>query len=97
MRARWVGRGAAACTVQPTQAHATLLRLGHPNTHTHARAPRCPQSALFALAVSDVLMVNMWSFEIGREHGSGKPLLRTIFQVGGGAAVWGGSGPGVRQ
>lgn len=39
------------------------------------------QSALFALAVADVLMVNIWSIEIGREHGSGKPLLRTIFQV----------------
>ena len=40
------------------------------------------QSALFALAVADVLMINIWSIEIGREHGSGKPLLRTIFQVG---------------
>ena len=39
------------------------------------------QSALFALAVADVLMVNVWAIEIGREHGSGKPLLRTIFQV----------------
>ncbi|MEW5304073.1 MAG: hypothetical protein WDW36_006707 [Sanguina aurantia] len=39
------------------------------------------QSALFALAVADVLLVNVWCHDIGREHGSGKPLLRTIFQV----------------
>ncbi|KAG2432901.1 hypothetical protein HXX76_008632 [Chlamydomonas incerta] len=39
------------------------------------------QSALFALAVADVLLVNVWCHDIGREHGSGKPLLKTIFQV----------------
>lgn len=39
------------------------------------------QSALFALAMADVLMINVWSHDIGREHGSGKPLLRTILQV----------------
>lgn len=39
------------------------------------------QSALFALAVADVLLVNVWCHDIGREHGSGKPLLRTIFQA----------------
>lgn len=39
------------------------------------------QSALFALAVADVLLVNIWCHDIGREHGSGKPLLKTIFQV----------------
>lgn len=42
------------------------------------------QSALFALAVADVLMVNIWCHDIGREQGSGKPLLKTIFQVRGG-------------
>ena len=41
------------------------------------------QSALFALAVADVLLVNIWCHDIGREQGSGKPLLRTIFQVRG--------------
>jgi protein SEY1 len=39
------------------------------------------QSALFALAVADVLLVNMWAKDVGRETGAGKPLLRTIFQV----------------
>ena len=41
------------------------------------------QSALFALAVADVLLVNIWCHDIGREQGSGKPLLKTIFQVRG--------------
>ena len=40
------------------------------------------QSSLFALAVADILLVNMWAKDIGREAGSGKPLLKTIFQVG---------------
>ena len=39
------------------------------------------QSSLFALAVADILLVNMWAKDIGRESGSGKPLLKTIFQV----------------
>ena len=39
------------------------------------------QSALFALAVSDAVLVNVWCHDIGREHGSGKPLLKTIFEV----------------
>eukprot|EP00197_Chlamydomonas_leiostraca_P006826 CAMPEP_0202877232 /NCGR_PEP_ID=MMETSP1391-20130828/30312_1 /ASSEMBLY_ACC=CAM_ASM_000867 /TAXON_ID=1034604 /ORGANISM="Chlamydomonas leiostraca, Strain SAG 11-49" /LENGTH=609 /DNA_ID=CAMNT_0049559227 /DNA_START=36 /DNA_END=1862 /DNA_ORIENTATION=- len=39
------------------------------------------QAALFALAVADILLVNIWCHDIGREQGSGKPLLKTIFQV----------------
>ncbi|KAK8961813.1 hypothetical protein KSP40_PGU011970 [Platanthera guangdongensis] len=39
------------------------------------------QSALFALAVSDIVLINMWCHDIGREHGANKPLLKTIFQV----------------
>ncbi|TQD98651.1 hypothetical protein C1H46_015708 [Malus baccata] len=39
------------------------------------------QIALFALAVSDILLINMWYNDIGREQASGKPLLKTIFQV----------------
>lgn len=39
------------------------------------------QSALFALATADILLVNMWAKDVGREAGSGKPLLKTIFQV----------------
>ena len=38
------------------------------------------QSALFALAVADVLLINLWHHDVGREHGSGKPLLKTILQ-----------------
>lgn len=43
------------------------------------------QSSLFALAVADIVLVNMWAKDIGRETGSGKPLLKTIFQV---QAAW---------
>eukprot|EP00210_Caulerpa_lentillifera_P002250 g2162.t1 len=39
------------------------------------------QSALFALAVSDVVMINIWCHDIGREHGAGKPLIKTVLQV----------------
>ncbi|MCJ1422124.1 Cell wall protein rhd3 [Sticta canariensis] len=38
------------------------------------------QSSLFALAVTNVLVVNMWAKDVGREAGAGKPLLKTIFQ-----------------
>lgn len=48
-----------------------------PLTQTHTY----PQAALFALAVADVLLVNIWCHDIGREQGSGKPLMKTIFQV----------------
>ncbi|CAL9016166.1 unnamed protein product [Prunus brigantina] len=39
------------------------------------------QSALFALAISDVVIINMWCHDIGRENASNKPLLRTVFEV----------------
>ncbi|XXG68016.1 hypothetical protein AAC387_Pa06g1216 [Persea americana] len=39
------------------------------------------QSALFALAVSDVVLINMWCHDIGREQAANKPLLKTVFQV----------------
>lgn len=39
------------------------------------------QTALFALACSDVLLVNMWTHDVGREHGAGKPLLRAVLQA----------------
>ena len=42
------------------------------------------QSSLFALAIADVLVINIWAKDIGRETGSGKPLLKTVFQVSGG-------------
>ncbi|BFI24740.1 protein SEY1 [Marchantia polymorpha subsp. ruderalis] len=39
------------------------------------------RSALFALAVSDILLINMWCHDIGREQAANKPLLKTVFQV----------------
>lgn len=39
------------------------------------------QSALFAMAAADVLLVNMWCHDIGRETGAGKPLLKVVFQA----------------
>ncbi|XP_021827157.1 protein ROOT HAIR DEFECTIVE 3-like isoform X1 [Prunus avium] len=39
------------------------------------------QSTLFALAVSDVVLINMWCHDIGREQAANKPLLKTVFQV----------------
>ncbi|KAI3678728.1 hypothetical protein L6452_38031 [Arctium lappa] len=39
------------------------------------------QSALFALAVSDIVLINMWCHDIGREHAANKPLLKTVFEV----------------
>ncbi|KAJ0082659.1 hypothetical protein Patl1_11277 [Pistacia atlantica] len=39
------------------------------------------QSALFALAVSDILLINMWCHDIGREQAANKPLLNTVFQT----------------
>ncbi|KAG6517947.1 hypothetical protein ZIOFF_021347 [Zingiber officinale] len=39
------------------------------------------QSALFALAVSDIVLINMWCHDIGREQVTNNPLLKTIFQV----------------
>ena len=29
------------------------------------------------MASADVMLVNMWCHDIGREHGAGKPLLKT--------------------
>ncbi|GJW89706.1 root hair defective 3-like protein [Tanacetum coccineum] len=34
------------------------------------------QSALFALAVSDIVLINMWCHDIGREQAANKPLLK---------------------
>ncbi|XP_019198340.1 PREDICTED: protein ROOT HAIR DEFECTIVE 3 homolog 1-like isoform X1 [Ipomoea nil] len=39
------------------------------------------QSALFALAVSDIVLINIWCHDIGREQAANMPLLRTVFQV----------------
>jgi hypothetical protein len=39
------------------------------------------QSSLFALAVADVLLINMWCHDIGREHAANKPLLKIVFQA----------------
>jgi hypothetical protein len=39
------------------------------------------QSALFALAVADIVLINIWCHDVGREQASNKPLLKTVFQV----------------
>ncbi|XP_047339786.1 protein ROOT HAIR DEFECTIVE 3-like [Impatiens glandulifera] len=39
------------------------------------------QIALFALAVSDVVLVNMWCEDVERKNTTNKSLLRTVFQV----------------
>jgi hypothetical protein len=38
-------------------------------------------SSLFALAVSDVLIVNMWTNEVGRYKAASVGLLKTVFEV----------------
>ncbi|KAL3720856.1 hypothetical protein ACJRO7_005633 [Eucalyptus globulus] len=39
------------------------------------------QSALFALAVSDIVLINMWCRHIGCEKAANRPLLKTVFLV----------------
>lgn len=39
------------------------------------------KAALFALALSEVVMVNMWQHDIGRYNASSIPLLKTVFEV----------------
>ncbi|KAJ6882700.1 hypothetical protein NC651_029088 [Populus alba x Populus x berolinensis] len=39
------------------------------------------QSALFALAIADIVMINMWCHDIGREHAANRPLLKTVFEA----------------
>ncbi|KAM1688641.1 hypothetical protein FF2_035890 [Malus domestica] len=39
------------------------------------------KSALFAMAISDIVMINMWCHDLGRENAANKPLLRTVFQA----------------
>ncbi|GJZ04079.1 root hair defective 3-like protein [Tanacetum coccineum] len=36
------------------------------------------QSALFALAVSDIMLINMWYHDIGRELAANKPPLKKV-------------------
>ena len=40
------------------------------------------KSALFSLALTDVMMVNMWMHEVGRFNAANLPLLKTVFEVG---------------
>ncbi|KAJ6417943.1 hypothetical protein OIU84_001343 [Salix udensis] len=39
------------------------------------------QSALFALAIADIVIINMWCHDIGREHAASRPLLKTVFEA----------------
>ena len=38
------------------------------------------RAALFALAVSDVLLINIWTNELGRASGACKDLLRVVIE-----------------
>ncbi|GJT24314.1 root hair defective 3-like protein [Tanacetum coccineum] len=38
------------------------------------------QSALFALDVLDIVLINKWCHDIGREQALNRPLLKTVFQ-----------------
>eukprot|EP00357_Protocruzia_adherens_P016493 CAMPEP_0115025700 /NCGR_PEP_ID=MMETSP0216-20121206/34202_1 /TAXON_ID=223996 /ORGANISM="Protocruzia adherens, Strain Boccale" /LENGTH=771 /DNA_ID=CAMNT_0002400425 /DNA_START=34 /DNA_END=2349 /DNA_ORIENTATION=+ len=38
-------------------------------------------SALFTLALADILVVNMWTSDVGRYTASNYPLLKTIFEI----------------
>ncbi|KAL3532490.1 hypothetical protein ACH5RR_006011, partial [Cinchona calisaya] len=37
------------------------------------------QSALFSPVVSDIVLINMWFHDIGRQQAANKPLLKTVF------------------
>lgn len=39
------------------------------------------KSALFALATSEVLIVNIWEHQVGLYHGANMGLLKTVFEV----------------
>ena len=39
------------------------------------------KASLFALALSEVLIINMWESDIGRYNASNIPMLRTVFEV----------------
>ncbi|KAK1421919.1 hypothetical protein QVD17_24652 [Tagetes erecta] len=39
------------------------------------------QSALFAMVVSDIVIINMWYNDLGRENASNKPLLKNVLKV----------------
>lgn len=39
------------------------------------------KAALFALALSEILIVNMWETDIGRYNAANLPMLRTVFDV----------------
>lgn len=38
-------------------------------------------TSLFALAMADVLVINMWTHDVGRSTGSNYDLLKVIFEV----------------
>ena len=39
------------------------------------------KSALFSLALTDIMMVNMWMHEVGRFNAANLPLIRTVLEV----------------
>ncbi|XP_052301853.1 protein ROOT HAIR DEFECTIVE 3 homolog 2 isoform X10 [Populus trichocarpa] len=39
------------------------------------------RSALFALAIADIVIINMWCHDIGRDNAASRPLLKTVFEA----------------
>jgi hypothetical protein len=40
-----------------------------------------PLQALFSLALSEVVLINLWSHDIGRQQAANLPLLKLVFEV----------------
>ncbi|KAI4324785.1 hypothetical protein MLD38_030241 [Melastoma candidum] len=74
----WIAKGAGIqpCMLVMDMEATNGRELGQDDTTTFEK-----QSALFALAISDLVIINMWWREIGQEQASNKPLLKTIFQA----------------
>jgi len=78
------GRGASTLSLSPPPALPLLVldlegSDGRERGEDDAAFER--RAALFALAVADAVVVNMWAKDVGREAGAGKPLLKTILHV----------------
>ena len=39
------------------------------------------KSSLFSLAISQILIINMWMHDVGRWQSANYPLLRTVFEL----------------
>ncbi|KAK9066413.1 hypothetical protein SSX86_013735 [Deinandra increscens subsp. villosa] len=73
----WIARcaGIEPCTIVMDLEGTSGREIGEDDTAFEKR------SALFALAVSDIVLINMWCHDIGLEQAANTPLLRTVFQA----------------